>query len=106
MAAKKSTTEILSILGEWKRLRQEGVTQKQFAQERGLSVRTLRDWERRFTCEPTNGPELVAQAKTLIDELTRLVASMEPPVVVAPAPVKAPYRRFHGGSRPDMLLLF
>jgi DNA-binding transcriptional regulator YiaG len=71
--ATKTNTEIFSILGECRRLRLEGVTQKQFAQDRGLSVRTLRDWQRRFQPKEPSPTELIARAQVMVDELQRMI---------------------------------
>ncbi|MBX7113619.1 MAG: helix-turn-helix domain containing protein [Myxococcaceae bacterium] len=74
--ATKRNTEILAILGEWKRLRLEGVTQKQFCQERGLSVRTLRDWQRRFEPKTASPAEMIAKAQVVIDELQTMIDAL------------------------------
>lgn len=71
--ATKSNTEIFAILSEWSRLRLEGVTQKQFALDRGLSVRTLRDWERRFAPKAESPAEMIAKARVMVDELQRMI---------------------------------
>ncbi len=104
--ATKSNTEIFAILGEWKRLRLEGVTQKQFAEERGLSVRTLRDWEHRFAPKAESPAEMIAKARVMVDELTRFIDALQPPTTVATAvsPAHVPVR--HGHQRPDSFNFF
>lgn len=75
--ATKSNTEIWAILGEWRRVRtNQGVTQKQFAQDRGLSVRTLRDWQRRFEPKAESPAEMIAKAQVLIDELQSMITAV------------------------------
>lgn len=74
--ATKSNTEIFALLGEWKRLRQEGVTQKQFTKERGLSERTLRSWERRFEPKNKSPGELIAKAQVLVTELQCMIQAV------------------------------
>ena len=73
--ATKSNTEISAILGEWKRLRREGVTQKQFAHDRGLSVRTLREWQRRHGTQEPSPDEVIAKMQVVIDGLMQLQAN-------------------------------
>jgi Transposase len=81
--ATKSDTEIFEILGEWKRLRQEGVTQKRFCDERGISERTLRSWVERNEPQAQTPAELITNAQAMIDELQRMIERLreaEPPV--------------------------
>jgi transcriptional regulator with XRE-family HTH domain len=73
----KTQTEIFAILGEWRRVREDGVTQKQFAADRGLSVRTLREWERRFEPKAESPAEMIAKAQVLVDELKRMIDALK-----------------------------
>ena len=79
----KSDTEIQALLGEWKRLRQEGVTQKRFCDDRGISERTLRSWVDRYEPNAESPAELIAKAQQLVDELNRLIETLRagPPQV-------------------------
>jgi hypothetical protein len=72
----KSDTEIFAILGEWKRLRQEGVTQKQFCDERGISERTLRSWVERYEPHDDSPAEMIAKAQRVVDELNRMIETL------------------------------
>lgn len=77
MATKYSSEAISAFLEEWQRLRQEGVTQKQFTKDRGLSERTFRSWERRFEPQTETPAELIAKAELLVGTLQRMIAELQ-----------------------------
>jgi DNA-binding transcriptional regulator YiaG len=84
--AKHSSEAITAFLEEWKRLRQEGVTQKQFASDHGLSERTLRSWQNRFKPKAETPAEMIAKAQVLVDELQRMIDALRSGMPQVPSP--------------------
>lgn len=97
----KTQTEIFAILGEWRRVREDGVTQKQFAAERGLSVRTLREWERRFEPKAETPAEMIAKAQVLVDELKRMIDALQLTKVVDTSHAQKSSPNRVGSGHPD-----
>lgn len=77
MPSKRSDAEIIAILSEWRGLQKTGLTQRKYAAQKGLSVRTLRSWQARYHSQSDNADEVVKEARRTIERLTLLVASLE-----------------------------